>query len=140
MGAGREFPEDASVDGEGPPGDPDQARRSPPQYAHPSSARSHPRHAYRAGDPRDLRAAGAPARDRTDQMGAGGSLPQVSGSRRLQRSAPEGAVETRGAGADDRRGHAPFGGEAARARDQSGGDRPAETPRLDLSENGGSES
>ncbi len=55
------------------PGDPDQARRPPPQHAHARRAAEAEADREGQGDARDLRAARPPARHPRDQVGARGS-------------------------------------------------------------------
>ena len=69
---GGELPQDDGGDGERRQGDPDQARRSPPQHAHPGRPAQAEADRQGARDGRDLRAARPPPRDPRDQVGARG--------------------------------------------------------------------
>ena len=71
---GRELPKDDGRDGHGSPGHPDQARRPPPQHAHPLGAAEAEADREGPRDARDLRAARPPAGDPRDQVGARGPL------------------------------------------------------------------
>ena len=71
---GRELPEDDGRDGHGSPGHPDQARRPPPQHAHPVGAAEAEADREGPRDARDLRSARSPAGDPRDQVGARGPL------------------------------------------------------------------
>ncbi len=104
-GAGRELPQDDGRDGHGHPGHPDQARRPAAQHAHARRDAEAEADREGQGDPRDLRAARAPARHPRHQVGARGprlrdaapaqvpgdqgpGQPAARGARALRRQAP----------------------------------------------------
>ena len=103
-GAGRELPQDDGRDGHGHPGHPDQARRPPAQHAHARRDAQAEADREGQGDPRDLRAARAPARHPRDQVGARGprvrdaAPAQVPGDQGPGQPAARGARALRGQG------------------------------------------
>src|SRR6267378_6580168 len=132
--AGGEHPQDDGGDGRGPSGGPHQARRPPPQHAHARSSTRGEAPQDLARDAGHLRPAGAPARDRPDQVGARGPrLPQpgTRGLRRRRQADRPQAQRPRNAGfrpARDTRAR-------ARQRGHRGRDhRPAEAHLLGVAE------
>ena len=131
---GRELPEDDGGDGHRRQGDPDQAGRPPPQHAHARRAAEAKADVEGARDAGDLRAAGAPARDPRDQVGARGpGLRQAAPAqvRRDQAARRPAADRAR----DLRRGRGPVPGRGAEGRGDRGAHlRPRQALLFDLHE------
>ena len=121
-GAGRELPQDDGRDGHGRPGHPHQARRPPAQHAHARRDAEAEADREGQGDPRDLRAARAPARHPRHQVGARGPL--------LRDAAPAQVPGDQGPGQPAARGARALRGQGRRLPDA--GARGARHPRRDL--------
>ena len=120
-GAGRELPQDDGRDGHGHPGHPDQARRPPAQHAHARRDAQAEADREGQGDPRDLRAARAPARHPRDQVGARGPRVRDAAPAQVPGDQGPGQPAARGARALRRQGR-----RLPRARSSR---RSASTPR-----------
>ena len=103
---GRELPQDDGGDGHRRQGDPDQAGRPPPQHAHARRAAEAEADGEGARDARDLRAAGPPARDPRDQVGARGPRLRDPAPAQVRRDQAAGRPAARRARGLRRRGRA----------------------------------
>ena len=133
-GAGRELPQDDGRDGHGHPGHPHQARRPPAQHAHARRDAQAEADREGQGDPRDLRAARAPARHPRDQVGARGPRVRDAAPAQVPGDQGPGQPAARGARALRRQGRRLPGQGARGARHPRRDLRPRQALLLDLLE------